>query len=82
VTTNDDVKRRVSSVMASVLGVPAGAIEETTSQETVEGWDSLAHVHLIMGLESEFGVSFDLEQALELTSVRAIHEALAAAGCN
>lgn len=78
-TMNEDVKSRMCHVIGSVLGVPPSAVLENTSQETIEGWDSLAHVHLVMALEAEFAVSFSLEQALELTSVPAIYAALAGA---
>ena len=36
-----------------------------TGASDVEGWDSVAHIHLILAIESEFGVKFktsDLEQ--------------------
>jgi acyl carrier protein len=72
----DDAKTRIRTVLASVLGLPADAVSDTSSQETIDTWDSLAHIHLIMGLEAEFGISFDVEQALEMTSVPAIHAAL------
>ena len=48
--------------------------------ETIPGWDSLTHIHLIMALEAEFGVSFAPEQAVELTSIAAIRAALGALG--
>ena len=31
-------------------------------------WDSLAHVSLVAALESEFGVSIDVDQSLTVTS--------------
>jgi acyl carrier protein len=38
------------------------------------------HLHLVVALEAEFGVSFEPEQAIELTSVQEIEQALGAAG--
>jgi len=70
------IESRICDVIASVLGVPRREVMATTNQQTITGWDSLAHVHLIMALESEFGASFSIEEALELTSVPAIHAAL------
>lgn len=36
------------------------------------GWDSLAHVMLMGALESEFGITVDLADAIELTSYDAV----------
>jgi acyl carrier protein len=73
---NEGVKSRICQVIANVTGVPASVMPDTASHESIEGLDSLAHVHLIMALEQEFAVSFSLDQALELTSVPAIYAAL------
>jgi acyl carrier protein len=45
---------------------------EYLSIENVEGWDSMAHVGLILALQREFGVSISPADALELTSVKEI----------
>jgi acyl carrier protein len=45
---------------------------EDLSIENVKGWDSMAHVGLILALQKEFGVSIPPADALELTSVKNI----------
>lgn len=72
------ITRRICLVISSVLDVPAAALGATTEQKSIAGWDSLGHIHLVLGLETEFGVSFTVEQALTLTSVPAIYAALSA----
>lgn len=42
--------------------------DETTSAD-VPGWDSLAHVNLMFGVEQAFGVVFDDEELSEFTNV-------------
>jgi acyl carrier protein len=74
------VQDRVRSVIAATFGVPAASVTATTSNSTIESWDSMNHIHLVVALEGEFGVSFEPEQAIELTSVRAIEQALGALG--
>lgn len=73
-----DIRDRVHNVVASVLGVSAASILDTDTPESVDGWDSLAHVHLITALEAEFGLEFTIDRALGLTSVAAIQDAVAA----
>ena len=54
--------------MGTVLEVPADSIGPDTSMDTVESWDSLRHLTLVLSLEQEFGVSIDDEDAGSITS--------------
>jgi acyl carrier protein len=38
-------------------------IDMSTSQEEVEGWDSVAQIKLILSIEEEFGIRFQMEEA-------------------
>lgn len=40
-----------------------------SSPDTVESWDSINHLNLVMALEQEFGVEFDPEDIEQLLSV-------------
>lgn len=53
---------------------------EADSQDPIEGWDSLAHVQLMLGIESEFDVMLTTEDAAHMTSIPAILEVLQARG--
>jgi acyl carrier protein len=55
-------------VIATVLEVPADTVGPGTDMDTVEGWDSLRHLTLVLSLEQEFGVSIDDEDAGSITS--------------
>jgi acyl carrier protein len=48
--------------------------------ETVEAWDSIRHLHIVLALEEQFAVSFDEERALQITSVPLIRTALSELG--
>lgn len=52
------------------------SLDDDLSMETVEEWDSLAHMALIGELEHEFGVSIPTTIAAELTDVGRIREFL------
>jgi acyl carrier protein len=45
---------------------------EDLSIDSVPGWDSMAHVGLILALQKEFVVSISSADAIELTSVSGI----------
>lgn len=65
-------EQRIKDVMASVIGVDPSAIDETASPETLEGWDSLNHMKLVVALEEEFGVTFKDEEVLEMQNYKLI----------
>jgi acyl carrier protein len=48
----------VRTIAASVFGVPESEITPESSPETVEVWDSLKQLYLILALEERFGVEF------------------------
>jgi len=45
---------------------------EDLSIDNVPGWDSMAHVGLILALQKEFAISIPPADAIDLTSVRNI----------
>jgi acyl carrier protein len=64
----DDVRR----VVADTLNLPEDKIDEHSSSETVDAWDSLAQVNLMMAIEQTFDLELDVEDFMKLNSVRAI----------
>jgi len=64
------------SVVARVFGVPRRVVSDGTSNASLEAWDSLNHVTLILELESAYGISFSAEESLAMTNVAAIKRVL------
>jgi acyl carrier protein len=62
--TEDTLK----DVMATVLEIAADSINDDTSMDTVEAWDSIKHMNLVLAIEEEFGVSILDEDAANITS--------------
>jgi acyl carrier protein len=70
-------EQALRQVMATVLRVPADSINDDTSMDTVEGWDSLKHMNLVLAIEEEFKVSIPDEDAANITSYPLIKLVLA-----
>jgi acyl carrier protein len=68
----DPLEQRTCQVVADVFGLPAGEVTLATSHETVEAWDSLNMLNILMAIEGEFGVTIAPEEAAELVSVARI----------
>jgi len=69
-TAEGDTKLR--EIVRAVLQLPADADVGRARQLSVETWDSLAHVSLMLAIEGEFGLSIDISDQIALTSVPAI----------
>jgi acyl carrier protein len=50
---------------------------EDLSIDNVPGWDSMAHVGLILALQKEFAISIPPADAIELTSIKNIIQYMA-----
>ena len=58
--------------ISEVLGVPRSVINEKSSQDNIEKWDSLAIVNMVTELELVFEVQFDILEIVEFYSVEII----------
>ena len=67
---------KIKAVMAATLAVDPSVIDESASPETVESWDSLRQMNLVLALEDEFSVRFPEEQIDRLVSFQLIRQAL------
>ena len=63
-------------VLARVFKTDPKVIVPESSPHTLEGWDSLSHLELMLELEETFGVRFSTEEMSNLTSVSRIEAAL------
>ena len=48
----------LNDVLRDVFGDPDIALTETSTADDVDGWDSLAHLNIIIALEGRFKVRF------------------------
>ena len=61
-------QEKLKAVISAVLNVDIGSIAPDSSRDTIESWDSLRHLNLILALEEEFGVTLPDEDGANATS--------------
>lgn len=66
------MEEKVKQIMSSVFGVQKENISDNASPDTIENWDSLRHMNLVVALEEEFNVSFSDDQMSELLNFQLI----------
>lgn len=63
-----NVEQTVKEVMAVVLNIDATKIDDDTSMDNTPGWDSANHINLVLALEEEFSISFEVTELEMMTS--------------
>jgi acyl carrier protein len=63
---------KLKELMAKVFNVPFDTITSDASPDTIENWDSLRHMNLVLALEQEFNVEFTDEQVVEILTYQLI----------
>ncbi|HEX3727110.1 MAG TPA: acyl carrier protein [Pirellulales bacterium] len=76
----ENVEERTRQVVAEVLGLSPAEVTLATSHESVENWDSLNLLNILMAIEGEFDVSISPEEAAQFVSVGQIVNVLRTKG--
>jgi len=63
---------RTRAIVGDIFGVPAERVLPQSSPDTIETWDSINHLNLVLALEQEFGIQFTPEEIEQLLSVELI----------
>jgi acyl carrier protein len=63
---------QVRSVASDIFGIPADGITAESSPETVENWDSMQHLNLVLAIEEKFGVQLDPEDIEKMKNIGAV----------
>jgi acyl carrier protein len=74
------LRERLRTIIAAELDLPEGNVPIDASAETLEQWDSLGHMKVIMAVEQELGVRFATAEIPKLASIDKLAAALAEKG--
>lgn len=66
------ISERIKQVMGVVFDISPDQINEDSSIDNIENWDSLKHLNLILALEEEFGISIQDEEVGNLVNFKLI----------
>ena len=65
----NDTLQRLVPIFQDVLDDDGLAIDATTTAQDVDGWDSLAHIRLVVSIEKAFSLRFSAAEISELQNV-------------
>ena len=73
---NDGALDQVRQAVSDVFGVAVADVTAESSPQTIEAWDSMGHLNLVLALEQNFGAELTPEDIAAMTSVSAICDVL------
>jgi len=65
----EEVKAGVVKVLSEVLNIPPQKVADTNNFADFESWDSLYHLNVVLGIEKEFGIHFDIQEVMLINSI-------------
>jgi acyl carrier protein len=72
VSDTDYVLTKVREAFQSAFDVSPQMVSIETTASDIPGWDSVGHLSLSSNLEDIFGISLDVDELMEMESVRDI----------
>ncbi len=67
--TRQEIADAVQEIFRDVFDDETLVITDTTNSEDIEDWDSLEHISLIVAMEKEFSMKFDIKEVNKLENV-------------
>lgn len=67
---------RLKKILSKVLEVDEKEINDDSSPDTIENWDSFNGLMLVTELENEFKVNFTMDEVINIVNVGDIKKAL------
>jgi acyl carrier protein len=69
---NGYILEKVREAFKASFDIDPQTVMMETKAENITGWDSVGHLSLAANLEETFGVSLDVDDLMEMESVREI----------
>ena len=63
---------KLKQVLSRIFSVSLDMITDNASPDTIENWDSVRHMNLVLALEEEFDIEFTDDQVVEILSYKLI----------
>lgn len=67
--SREEVFEKVTEIFRDVFDDDELEIGDSTNSEDIEDWDSLEHIQLIVAMEKEFKLKFDIKTVNSLENV-------------
>ena len=74
------MENKLKNIIANVFGIDIKNVNDLTSKDTIENWDSVNQLNLLLSLEESYNLSFTDEESIQLTNYKLVKSILQAKG--
>lgn len=67
--SREEVFETLNEVFRDVFDDESITVNDDTTADDIEDWDSLEHINLMAAVESEFGIKFSMGQIMTMKNV-------------
>ena len=67
--SKEEVYERLNNVFRDVFDDESIVVKPETTSNDIEDWDSLEHINLIVAVENEFGIKFNMGEVTTMKNV-------------
>ena len=67
--TREYVYEKMNEIFRNVFDDEEIYLQDETNAEDIDDWDSLEQINLIVAIENEFGMMFDMAEVADLANV-------------
>lgn len=67
--SREEVFKRLNQIFQDVFDDESIAVQDTTTADDIEDWDSLEHINLVVAIEKEFEIKFNMGDVSKMKNV-------------
>lgn len=67
--TREEVMKTLNEIFCNVFDDDSIVLSDETNSSDIDDWDSLEQINLIVNIENEFGMMFDMAEVSDLANV-------------
>ena len=67
--SRQEIFEKLNVIFRDIFDDDSIELQESTTAEDVDGWDSLVHITLIATVEEEFGIKFKMKDVVSMKNV-------------
>ena len=74
--SREQILQTISEIVADTLMVPDVKMTEATTAADIDGWDSLTHVQIVVGIETRYNIRFSFTEVAQLENAGSLIDAV------
>jgi len=70
----NELEKRIKGIMKTVFEISEDGNNKEYSMDNIDLWDSMGHMKLLVALEEDFGMQFNIDEVMEMVKYSRIKE--------